>query len=48
MAFNLFATDGTRKYRFKTYLFFIWKGRGVQIPMSEATMRRQPNREQLL
>ena len=37
---NPFATDGTQKYRFQKILIFIWKGRGAQIPMSDATMRR--------
>ena len=37
---NPFATDGTQKYRFEKFLIFIWKGRGAQIPMSDATMRR--------
>ena len=38
--FNPSATDGTQKYRFENILIFIWKGRGGQIPMSDATMRR--------
>ena len=35
---NPFATDGTQKYRFENFLIFIWKGRGAQIPMGDATM----------
>ena len=38
--FNPFSQDGTLKWRFEKVLIFIWKGRGAQIPMSDATMRR--------
>ena len=41
-----FSPDGTLKCRFENFLIFIWKGRGAQIPMSDATMRRWPDREQ--
>ena len=44
---NPFSPDGTLECRFEKFLIFIWKGRGAQIPMSDATMRRWPNREQL-
>ena len=37
---NPFSPDGTLKCRFENFLIFIWKGRGAQIPMSDATMRR--------
>ena len=33
-------------YRFEKFLIFIWKGRGAQIPMSDATLRRLPDRKQ--
>ena len=37
---NLFSPHGTLKCRFENFLIFIRKGRGAQIPMSDATMRR--------
>ena len=38
--FNPFSPDGTLKCRFEIFLIFIWNGKGAQIPMSDATMRR--------
>ena len=38
--FNPFTTDGTQKYRFEKFIFFIWKRMGALIPMSDASMRR--------
>ena len=36
--FNPFSPDGTLNCRFEKFLIFIWKGRGAQIPMSDATI----------
>ena len=44
---NPYATYGTQKYRLEKFKILICKGRGAQIPMSDATLKRLPDREQL-
>ena len=38
---NTFSSYSTLKLRFEKFLIFIWKGRGAQIPMSDATNKRR-------